>query len=121
MLEGALIVESIRTGATLTGLRLAITRIARFVPGGTTSDQPDTWTLIDFVADDSDADEIASAFADVLDRPGWYADFRSDRETFVVFPGKVYRYPRGDEAGRRAAKEHGRALGIPEPQLDWTV
>jgi hypothetical protein len=37
-----------------------------------------------------------------------------------VFPGRVFRYPRGDAAAREEAKAFGRELGIPEPQLDWT-
>jgi hypothetical protein len=37
------------------------------------------------------------------------------------FRDKVFRYPRGDPAGRAAAQAHGRAVGVPEPQLDWTV
>lgn len=37
-----------------------------------------------------------------------------------LFPGKVFRYPRGDQAGRAEAQAHGRSVGVPEPQLDWT-
>jgi hypothetical protein len=36
------------------------------------------------------------AFAEVLDQPGWYADFHSPAESFVVFPGRIFRYPRGE-------------------------
>jgi len=57
----------------------------------------------------------------VLDQPGWYADFRSDTETFVVFPGRVFRYHRGDAAARAATQTYGSQLGIPQPQLDWTI
>ena len=31
----------------------------------------------------------------------------------------VYRYERGDAAGRERAAEHGRRVGVPEHQLDW--
>ena len=51
----------------------------------------------------------------------WYANFQSATEAYVVFAGQVFRYPRGDAAGRARAQAHGRLLGIPEPQLDWTV
>ena len=40
-------------------------------------------------------------------------------EVFVVFAERVFRYPHGDAAGRARAVEHGRALGVPEAQLDW--
>jgi hypothetical protein len=38
-----------------------------------------------------------------------------------IFPGKIFRYPRGDAAAPAAAQAHGRQLAIPEHQLDWTV
>jgi hypothetical protein len=40
-------------------------------------------------------------------------------ERFVVFPGRFFRYPRGDKAGRAQAQSYGRSFGVPEAQLDW--
>ena len=51
----------------------------------------------------------------------WYADFRSPAETFVVFPGRIFRYPRGYDVGRAEAEAYGRQLTIPGSQLDWPV
>ena len=48
-------------------------------------------------------------------------NFQSPAESFIVFPGRIFRYPRGDAAGRAEAEAHGRRLAIPDPQLDWTV
>ena len=121
MLEGTLIAESLRVGATLAGLNLTVRQISRYRAGGTTPEQPDIWTTLDFEADESGARELAEVFAEVLDQPGWYVNFQSPAESFVIFPGKIFRYPRGDAAGRAAARAHGRQLDIPEPQLDWTV
>jgi hypothetical protein len=42
-------------------------------------------------------------------------------ESFVIFPGRVFRYRRGDETRRAEAQTYGRQLAVPEPQLDWTV
>ena len=56
-----------------------------------------------------------------LDEPGWCANFQSADAAFVIFPGKIFGYPRGDPDVRAAAQAHGRALGVPEPQLDRTV
>jgi hypothetical protein len=58
--------------------------------------------------------------ADTLLSPGWYANWNSDIEATVVFPGKIFRYPHGDQAGRGQAQAHGRSVGVPEAQLDWT-
>ena len=66
------------------------------------------------------SDPLASELAGRLLSPGWYANWNSDTEATVVFPGKIFRYPRGDQAGREEAQAHGRSVGVPEPQLDWT-
>jgi hypothetical protein len=121
MIEGILIAESLRAGTTLDNLKLTVRKISRFQPQGTTPDQPDVWTTLDFEAGEAEAGKLAQAFADALDQPGWYVDFHSPAESFVVFPGRIFRYPRGDRAARAEAQAYGRQLAIPEPQLDWTV
>jgi hypothetical protein len=121
MIEGTLIAESLRVGTNLEGLQLTVRKISRYQAQGTTPDQPDIWTVLDFEAGEAGARELAEAFAEVLDRPGWYVNFESPTENFVVFPGRIFRYPRGDQAGRAVAQAYGRQLAIPEPQLDWPV
>ena len=103
------------------GLNLTVRRISRYQAQGTTEDQPGIWTVLDFEADEAEATELTEAFADAIDRPGWYVNFQSPVSSFVVFPGQIFRYPRGDAAGRAEAQAYGRQLAIPEPQLDWTV
>ncbi len=119
MIEGVLIAESLRVGTSLENLNLAVRKIRRLRPRGGTAVQPAAWTLLDFEADESDAEQLAQSFAAALDEPGWYADFHSPAESFVVFPGRVFRYRRGDAAGRGEAQAYARSLGIPEAQLDW--
>jgi hypothetical protein len=121
MIEGTLIAESLRVGTNLENLTLTVRKISRYRAQGTTPDQPDIWTVLDFEADEAGARELAEAFAGVLDQPGWYVDFHSPTDSFVVFPGRIFRYPRGDKAGRADAQAYGRQLAIPEPQLDWPV
>jgi hypothetical protein len=121
MIEGTLIAESLRVGTNLENLELTVRKISRYRAKGTTPDQPGVWTVLDFEAAEAGAAELARAFADVLDEPGWYVNFQSPAESFVVFPGRIFRYPRGDQAGRADAQAYGRRLAIPEPQLDWTV
>ena len=120
MVEGTLIAESLRTGAELAGVPLAVRKISRSASGDVTSGQPELWTFIEFEADDGDAEPLAGLLADALDKPGgWYADFRSPRETWVVFAGQIFRYPRGDAPARAEAEAYGRSQGVPENQLDW--
>jgi len=121
MFNGALIMESLRVGTKLSDLNLVVREIYRFRPRGTSEDQPDVWSVVELEIEDDDAPKVAQAFADALTQPGWYVDFRSEAEMYVVFPGRVFRYARGDEAGRAEAQAHGRTLGVPETQLDWPV
>jgi hypothetical protein len=119
MIKGTLIAESLRTGAELSGVRLIIQKISRLAAGDVTVGQPELWTLVDFEADEADAEALAQLLADALDEPGWYTDFRTPKETWVVYSGRIFRYPRGDTSGRAEAAAHGRSLGVPEDQLDW--
>ncbi|HJM88595.1 MAG TPA: hypothetical protein QF624_03085 [Dehalococcoidia bacterium] len=119
MITGMLIAESLRVGATLESLGVTVTRIRRLRVEGNTADQPPIWTFLDFEVDESDAQDLAQKLAAALDEPGWYVDFHSPTESFVIFPGHVFRYQRGDASGRDEARAHARSLDIPESQLDW--
>jgi hypothetical protein len=121
MLQGRILAESLRAGCDIRVPDLRIARIAREdVSGSAAPGQPDTWTLLDVEAPDAAATRLAEVLAAALvDGQGWYADFRVGGDHVIVFPGRVFRYTMGDEAGRRAAVEHGRAAGVPEHQLDW--
>jgi hypothetical protein len=119
-LAGTIIAESLRVGAVLDGVDLAVRKISRADVGDVDAGQPLTWTFLDFEADDADAARLAEALSGALETAGgWYCDFRNEQETFVVFSGRVFRYPRGDRAGRSEAEAHGRSVGVPESQLDW--
>ncbi len=118
--SGGLIAESLRVGSVLEGIRMMVTRVSRADVGNVDVGQPRTWTFIDFETWDADVVLLAAALEGALNRDGgWYCDFRTETETFVVFAGRTFRYPRGDEAGRGAAANHGRSVGVPEEQLDW--
>jgi hypothetical protein len=120
VIEGTLIAESLRVGSRLENLNLTVRSIRRSPQGDVPAGQPPIWTLLEFEAAEVEAGELARAFADVLDeRPSWYADFRSPTETFVVFPGRIFHYPRGDEAGRAETEAYARQLAIPDDELDW--
>jgi hypothetical protein len=111
-------------GAALDGIPLTVRRIRRGGPGQLSPQQkaagmPSRWTLIEFEIDERDAPALASALADVIEDAGWYVDFHSPEETFVVFAGCVFRYRRGDERRRAEAEAYAHARGVPQAQLDW--
>jgi hypothetical protein len=115
-----LIAESLSVGAALDGVPIAVEKIVRADCGDVSVGQPLTWTFIEFHVDLEHVEAWADRLSAAIDvRHGWYCDFRSPDETFVVFAGRVFRYPRGDVAGRSAAADFGRSVGVPEAQLDW--
>jgi hypothetical protein len=119
MLTGALIVESLRVGAVLDSPDLTVRRLTRAAPPHVTSDQPPVWTLLEFTSGSADPDLLAQKLSAVLNSPGWYANFDSDGEVYVVFPGRVFRYARDDDEQHELALIHARSAGIPEEQCDW--
>jgi hypothetical protein len=120
VIRGAILAESLKVGAGFQGRGMRLVRCARYEITGAADYQPPVWTLIEFEAPAGIGGALAAELADSLLSPGWYANWNSDTEATVVFPGTVFRYPRGDQAGRAEAQAHGRSVGVPEPQLDWT-
>jgi hypothetical protein len=119
-IRGGILAESLNPGTGFDGNGMRVIRCSRYEVSGAAEYQPLVWTLIEFEAPASSSDALASQLAASLLSPGWYANWNSDTEATVVFPGKIFHYPRGDQAGRQQAQAHGRSVGVPEPQLDWT-
>jgi hypothetical protein len=123
MATGTLISESLKVGAELE-LRLVVRRIERVQPDNISAEQrasglPSRWTLLFFEVADEEAPALAGALAAGLDELGWYVDFHTADESFVVFAGAVFRYAKGDAGGRAEAEAHARAHGVPDAQIDW--
>jgi hypothetical protein len=120
VVSGGLIAESLRIGSVLDGVRMNVTRVSRADVGNVEVGQPRTWTFIDFEIADDDVAQFATELEGALNRVGgWYCDFRTATETFVVFAGRTFRYSRGDATGRADAASYARSVGVPEEQLDW--
>jgi hypothetical protein len=117
---GTLIAESLRVGTTLDRLEIVVRQIRRYAVQNVPDYQAPIWTALEFEADDASAERLAEDLSGVLDEPGWYANFSTRSETFIVYPGRVFRYRRGDAEGRARAQAFGLNLGVPGPQLDWT-
>ena len=121
MVKGTLLAESLKIGAELSVAGLRLTRVSqRDVSASVSTAQPPAWTFLEFEADDAVAGPLAESLArSLLDEGGWYADFRAGDDHVVVFAGKVFHYQRGDQDGWAEAMDYGRAMGVPEHQLDW--
>ena len=120
MIRGTLVSESLRVGAEISGIAgVTLIGVRRVEVASASPNQPPRWTLIDFEAPDDRAGALAGACAAALDQPGWYVDFHTAAEQYVVFSGRVFRYPRGDASGRAAAQAYALELGVPAAQIDW--
>lgn len=119
MPAGYVIAESIRPGSKLEGFAFTLTRIERYTVDDATDEQPSAWTMIHFEFPEDQAESVANALADVLETPGWYTNFDTDQDKIVIFPGRVFRYPRDDHAARIEAEAYAAALDIPAAQRDW--
>ena len=124
MATGTLIAESLRPGTTLDGGPLTVHVIERVEPDNISDEQraagiPPRWTLLHFEVADAEAPALADALVAIVDEPGWYVDFHTAAETFVVFAGRAFRYATGDANGRAEAEARARACGVPDAQIDW--
>ena len=115
---GNLLGESLRRDVPLDAVPITVRRIWRSDVGDQSAGQPLTWTFMEFEVPDDNVEALASALSDVLVR-GWYCDFQSETETFVVFAHRVFRYARGDRFARAEAEKYARSVGVPEAQIDW--
>lgn len=120
VIRGVILAESLKPGTGFGGHGMRVVRCSRYEVRNAADCQPPVWTAIEFEAPEDNAATLAEELAGCLLSPGWYANWNSGTEATIVFPGKIFRYKRGDQAARQAAQEHGRACGVPDPQLDWT-
>jgi hypothetical protein len=118
--SGILIAESLLKSSPLEGVTIQVCKVSRADAGDVSAGQPLTWTFIEFTVEDGVLTDLTEALSRSLDPAGgWYCDFRTAEETFVVFAHQTFRYSRGDVQGRSQAEAYGRSVGVPEAQLDW--
>ncbi|CAJ62318.1 hypothetical protein FRAAL3675 [Frankia alni ACN14a] len=124
MATGVLIAESLRVGTVLDDLPLLVRKIQRSASGNATADQPPVWTLISFDVADAQAEALSARLSEVLDESGWYVDLHTAEESLIAFPGRVFRYPRGDPAGphrSRGARPRPGHTRLPTRLADLTA
>jgi predicted ester cyclase len=81
--------------------------------------RPLWWTRVSFEADAEHAEEILQRFSAALRPTGWYLHCWTATHVFVVFPGKLFTYSRGDHAAQDEAIAYGLSVGVPMHHLDW--
>jgi hypothetical protein len=116
--KGLILKESLEDTRVLDLLH--ITRTETWQVSNAAQHQPAAWTALSFEANESQADSLARHMSRSLKAEGWYVNASTATHVYVIFPGKVFKYRKGDTAQRETAKRYGRSLSIPESQLDWS-
>jgi len=116
MLKGLLLKESLTRLDVL--IRIRVTKTETWNIQNPADYQPSVWTAISFEVEESQADLLAEVLSELL-KPRWFIDASTETTVYVIFPGMVFKYPKGDGAQRELARQYGMSLNIPERQLDW--
>ncbi len=114
---GLLLQESLADPSVLDSL--GVTKVERWDVGEAGKPGPPVWTATYFEGPEGEADAVADAISRAMVPSYWYANIRCGPDEIVIFAGKVFRYPRGDAAARRAPEDYARSIGVPEHQIDW--
>ncbi len=80
------------------------------------------WTLHKVEIPEGQAREVAqklSLFLDYSNKSAWYADFKNEKNHYIIFKDKIFLIGRQDRQGFEEAKAYGMSVGIPEHQVDF--
>ncbi|MDP4001174.1 MAG: hypothetical protein Q8P83_02955 [bacterium] len=78
------------------------------------------WTLHTVEIPEDEADSVAELLSKDLDKEhNWYADFKNDKNHYIIFRGKVFKVDLANPVLYREAKQFGISIGIPEYQVDF--
>src|SRR5215210_6738077 len=81
------------------------------------------WTIHRVAVPEERAAEVSERFSEALDAEhahAWYVDFKNEYVHYIAFADKVFRVPRDSEQRYAEVIEHGKRLGIPRHQLDFS-
>lgn len=80
------------------------------------------WTLHEVEVPEEKAEGVAEKISKALDKEhDWYADFKTDKEHYVIYTGKVFHITdRTDKKQYDEATEYGISIGIPDYQVDFS-
>lgn len=86
-----------------------------------TDNQPKVWHALWYEAPNDFANQIAQALAQNLKpHQAWYTNFTAAQIVYVIFPGKVIIYSKGDQTSRMEVETYAKSIKIPASQLDWS-
>lgn len=119
--KGVIIEESLKDKSVLNDVKILSTKIEP-VTNKHKTPWVRQWTLHDVEIPAEKATEIAEKISKALDREhDWYADYKTDREHYVIYRDKVFHITnRSDKKQYDAATAYGISIGIPAYQVDFS-
>lgn len=80
------------------------------------------WTLHTVSVPAEEINLVSEELSRVLlsEPSSWYADLKSSREHYIIYPNKVFKVDRSKPKEYEAVTRYGVSRGIPEYQLDFS-
>jgi glycine cleavage system regulatory protein len=118
---GVIIEESLTDKSFLNDLKILKTETEPVTPEHKTP-WVSQWTMHDVEIQAEEAAGIANKISKALDHEHhWYADFKTDREHYVIYTDKVFHITdRSDKSQYDEATNYGISIGIPDYQVDFS-
>lgn len=119
--KGVIIEESLADKSILSNVKIEDTKVELITEIHKTP-WLKQWTLHTVSIDTDKTDEIAKEISESLDYShgsAWYADFKNDKNHYIIFKDKVFKIDRSKPEEYQAATDYGISLGIPPYQVDF--
>lgn len=109
--RGSVIEESLKDNRVLNDIKVVRTRITN------DEDPSKRWHIFVLHVNRSEIDRLQGC----LRNGPWYMHFWDDKDITVVFKNRTFTLNRNNTSTWTKAIEHGRSLGIPDSQLDFSI
>lgn len=118
---GVIIEESLADKSVLNDVKIVSTEIEPVTDEHKTP-WVSQWTMHTVEIAPEKVAEVAKKISEALDHEhNWYADFKTDREHFVIYRDKVFHITdRSNKAQYDEATKYGISIGIPNYQVDFS-
>jgi len=118
---GIIIEESLADKSLLDGVKIVSTKV-ELVTEKHQTPWVKQWTMRRVDIPMNKAAEVAEKISKALDPDhNWYADFKTDKEHFIVYRAKFFHITdRSNKEQYDAATKHGISIGIPDYQVDFS-
>lgn len=117
--KGTIIEESLASNEVLKKVTILSTKVEQVTERFKTP-WLKQWTLHKVEIAEDMADEVAEKIGKHLDsshNSSWYADYKNDKWHYVIFPFKVFKVDRTNQAQFDEVNLYGVSLGIPDYQM----